>query len=219
MKNTMLLMLLMMTTELSIAQPGSPFFTERNSTDSSTVPRATEKPLIDPNSRNNSTIELEAVIAESFFRRVWYGIVSEDPSRKQVTYSRFKINDQQAAVLQRSLEGWLDMVTSDTDFQREKMCSYWINQSVNGASLVLAEAALDLYESLEPDRSRIEERLQILIADIMSTSGEDFANFLLSELDIDYERRTNLQYTSWANSVRSRNNLVEQMEFTCGGVK
>lgn len=217
MNKILFLITLMLSTEFVLAQPASPFFTYRNSTDNQVIINSPDRPLIDPSSQDSSAAELESVIAESFFRRLWSGINSQDDARKQITYSRLNLDDQQALILQQSIEDWMRIVSIDASDRRDQMCSYWNSNSQGSDSFVIADAALELYDSLEPDRVRVEERLQSLIDDIGSKLGEDFVISLMSELDIDYDRRKDLKYTTWATSVRSRNNAIEQLDFTCGG--
>lgn len=217
MKRVLFLISIMLTAELALAQTNSPFFTNRSATDSRIVPDSTGAPLIDPSVPNDSKIELEAVIAESFFRRLWSGINNKDAIRKQMTYSRFNLNDDQAQVLQQSINDWMHQTSADAGIRRDQMCAYWNSQSGSNDSAVIADAALGLYESLEPSKARVGERLQGLIEDIESKLGEDFIISLMNELDKDYDRRKDVKYSSWASSIRGRNNAIEQLQFTCGG--
>ncbi len=217
MKSLLCLLPLMLAAELSLAQSASPFFSDSHADERLTQVKPAARPLLESSGADQAGFDVEAVIAESFFRRLRSGITSPDAARKQMTYTRFNLNDDQAQRLLGSIEDWMYLTSVDAIARQEQMCAYWRANSVKGDLPAVAEAAFALHDSLEPDRARIEERLQILLADIESTLGEDFVASLLRELDVDFQRRSNISRSSFGGLVRGTDKAVEHLQFTCDG--
>lgn len=217
MRNILLFFTLMLATGLALAQSNSPFFTSEASSNTEGLDETGNASLIDSSKPNQSRADLEAVIAETFFLRIRAGIASDDEMRRWRVYSRFNLNDQQAKILHDSIVSWGSRSDSAATDRVNQMCAYWSSQRGAQGSQIVAEAAIELYDSLEPTKEDVGRQLQILVDDIESRLGEDFVIGLMSELDEDYKNRRDISYTSWASTVRAQNTAVEQLQFTCGG--
>jgi len=176
----------------------------------------TPSPPRRPDASLSPYINEETVITETFFRRIWSGISQRSTRHRERMQGRFGFTDDQEQVLNIFLSEWVEEQSQKEHHSTMKMCEYWAQPELE-KDYDNAMLALDVKTVNRPTIDEFWRDVNALMLKIEQRMGTEMADLLVTELEKDLSTRAgNVGYDTMESFARSRGNVLEQVNSTCG---